>query len=76
MRLRPFLRKNSQPQAPGAPPGALPDVNETGMCYLEIPKIEVSLPTYHTTGADIRKAAVGHIPGSSPPVGGGELPYS
>lgn len=47
------------------------DITGTGMMgYIRIPKIDVSLPIYHTTDADVLKEAVGHIPGSSLPVGG------
>ena len=38
--------------------------------YIEIPKIGVSIPIYHTTDPDILQFAVGHLPGSSLPVGG------
>lgn len=51
--------------------GAQLDLTGTGMMgYIQIPKIKVSLPIYHTTGEDVMKQAVGHIPGSSLPVGG------
>ena len=47
------------------------DVSGTGMMgYLEIPKIGVSLPVYHTVDDEVLKVGVGHIPGSSLPVGG------
>ena len=47
------------------------DVSGTGMMgYLEIPKIGVSLPIYHTVEEKVLKVGVGHIPGSSLPVGG------
>lgn len=47
------------------------DVTGTGiMAYIEIPKIRVSLPIYHGTDAAVLQIAVGHIPGSSLPVGG------
>lgn len=50
---------------------SLLDVTGTGiMGYVEIPKINVSLPIYHGTDAGILEIAVGHIPGSSLPVGG------
>jgi sortase A len=40
------------------------------MCYVEIPKIKVSLPVYHGTSNDVLKGAIGHLEGSSLPVGG------
>ena len=47
------------------------DVTGTGiMGYVEIPKISVSLPIYHGTDDTILQIAIGHIPGSSLPVGG------
>lgn len=47
------------------------DVSGTGvMGYLEIPKIEVSLPIYHSTDEVVLEFAVGHLPGTSLPVGG------
>lgn len=38
--------------------------------YLEIPKIRVYLPIYHGDGEEILEKGVGHVPGSSMPVGG------
>ena len=50
---------------------SLLDVTGTGiMGYVEIPKINVSLPIYHGTDETILQIAVGHIEGSSLPVGG------
>lgn len=47
------------------------DVSGTGvMGYLEIPKIEVSLPIYHSTDDVVLEFAVGHLPGTSVPIGG------
>ena len=40
------------------------------MGYVEIPKIDVELPIYHGTNEEILQTAVGHIEGSSLPVGG------
>ncbi len=40
------------------------------MGYIEIPSIGVSLPIYHTTSDAVLQVAVGHIEGSSLPVGG------
>jgi sortase A len=47
------------------------DVTGTGiMAYVEIPKIDCKLPIYHGTDEEVLQVAVGHIPGSSLPVGG------
>ena len=47
------------------------DVTGTGiMAYVEIPKINVDLPIYHGTDDTVLQVAIGHIPGSSLPVGG------
>lgn len=47
------------------------DVSGQGiMGYLEIPKIDVSLPIYHGTEESILQVAAGHLEWSSLPVGG------
>lgn len=47
------------------------NVGGTGvMGYIEIPKIHCSLPVYHGADESILQVAVGHIEGSSLPVGG------
>ena len=40
------------------------------MAYLEIPKIKLKIPIYHDATEEILQVAIGHIPGSSLPVGG------
>ena len=40
------------------------------MSYIEIPVIRCKLPVYHGTSDDVLQVAVGHIEGSSLPVGG------
>lgn len=48
-------------------------LNPTGdgtMGYIEIPKINVNLPIFHGTDADTLERGVGHLLGSSLPVGG------
>ena len=40
------------------------------MGYIEIPEIKVSLPIYHGTRESVLSIAIGHIEGSSLPVGG------
>ena len=47
----------------------LPDSVEVTL-YVEIPSIDVSLPIYHGTSEEVLQVAVGHIEGSSLPVGG------
>lgn len=47
------------------------DVDGSGIIgYIEIPSIDVYLPIYHTTEDTILAVAVGHLEGSSFPVGG------
>lgn len=41
------------------------------MCYIDIPKINVYLPVQHGTGAETLEKSVGHVVGTSLPVGGG-----
>ena len=46
-------------------------VNDSGnMGYIEIPKINVHLPMYHGTSDEILQTSIGHIVGTSLPVGG------
>lgn len=48
------------------------NVSGTGvMGYIQIPKIDVSLPIYHGTSEGVLQLAVGHIEGTSLPTGGG-----
>ncbi|MBQ3258584.1 MAG: class C sortase [Oscillospiraceae bacterium] len=47
------------------------DVTGTGiMGYVNIPKINVNLPIYHGTAADTLEQGIGHLLGSSLPIGG------
>ena len=47
------------------------DVSGTGiMGYIEIPKIGCSLPMYHSTDEAVLQIAIGHLVGTSLPVGG------
>ena len=47
------------------------DINNNGMMgYIEIKKIGIELPIYHGTNNDVLSKAVGHIEGTSLPVGG------
>ncbi len=46
-------------------------VSEDGMMgYIEIPKINVKLPIYHGTSDEVLQVAIGHMEGSSLPIGG------
>ena len=46
-------------------------IDESGiMGYIDIPKINVKLPIYHGIDEDVLKVAIGHIAGTSLPVGG------
>lgn len=50
---------------------SLLDVSGTGiMGYIEVPKIDGSLPIYHGTDEGALQIAIGHLEGSSLPVGG------
>ncbi len=47
------------------------DITGTGiMGYVDIPKIDVQLPIYHGTDEGILQIAIGHLTGTSFPVGG------
>ena len=47
------------------------DVTGTGiMGYIDIPSIKISLPVYHGTDEAILQIAIGHIEGTSFPIGG------
>ena len=47
------------------------DITGTGiMGYIRIPSISVNLPIYHTTDESVLQSAVGHLEGSSFPIGG------
>ena len=50
---------------------SLLDVSGTGiMGYIEVPKIDCSMPIYHGTDEGALQIAIGHLEGSSLPVGG------
>ena len=55
-----------------APPLAYTEQLTVGgvMCYIDIPKINVYLPVQYGTGADTLEKSVGHVVGTSLPVGG------
>lgn len=46
-------------------------VSDTGMIgYIDIPKIGMTIPIYHGTSEEVLQVGVGHLAGSSLPVGG------
>ena len=50
-------------------------LNLTGdgmMGYVQIPKIDVKIPIYHTVSTEVLEKAAGHLEGSSLPVGGAD----
>lgn len=55
-----------------APPLPYADQLTVGgvICYIDIPKINVYLPVQHGTGAETLEKSVGHVVGTSLPVGG------
>ena len=47
------------------------DLDGSGlMCFIEIPKVDVYLPVYHGTSAEVLRKGAGHLEGSALPVGG------
>lgn len=49
------------------------DVSGTGiMGYIKIPSIDVALPIYHSTDEGVLQVGVGHVEGTSLPVGGAD----
>ena len=47
------------------------NINKNGiMGYISIPKVHIKLPIYHGTSESVLQVAIGHIEGSSLPVGG------
>ena len=47
------------------------NINDNGMMgYLDIPKIDIKVPIYHGTSNEVLQKGVGHLEGSSFPVGG------
>lgn len=50
---------------------SLLNVTDDGMmAYIEIPEIDVNLPIYHETKDEVLQVAIGHLEGSSLPIGG------
>ena len=50
---------------------SLLDIDGSGiMGYIDIPKIHITLPVYHGTADSVLQVAIGHLTGTSLPVGG------
>lgn len=66
----PFIA-DQQKEAEGLEYDSLLNLSGNGMMgYIEIPAISVNLPVYHGTAASTLETGVGHLEGSSLPVGG------
>ncbi len=73
--LRPYILPDSFAVAKASEKDEayLSALNLTGdgmMGYVQIPKINVKLPIFHTTEEEVLQTAAGHLEGSSLPVGG------
>ena len=63
----------AEAEANGADANYMSILNANGdgiMGYIQIPSINVKLPIFHTTNEDVLQTGVGHLEGSSLPVGG------
>ena len=60
------------PEAPEFPDGEYDELLDLSdvMAYIEIPRIQVNLPVYHGTEKETLEKGVGHLEGTSLPVGG------
>ena len=45
-------------------------LNDGMMGYVEVPKINIKIPIFHTTSEEVLNKGAGHLEGSSLPVGG------
>ena len=74
--LKPYILPDSFANARregGADETYMSCLNLTGdgmMGYVEVPKINIKLPIFHTTEEEVLQTAAGHLEGSSLPVGG------
>ena len=51
------------------------NINDTGILgYIDIPKINIQLPIYHGTDEAVLQIAIGHLAGTSLPIGGSSTP--
>lgn len=66
-RMNRFVMSEEQKKAYAA----LLNIADNGvMGYIEIPKVRCNLPIYHGADEAVLQVAIGHVPGSSLPVGG------
>ena len=65
-----FARAASSGEADEAYMSCLNLTGDGMMGYVQIPKINVKIPVFHTTDEEILQTAAGHLEGSSLPVGG------
>ena len=71
--LTPVRFSKEQVQAASLDYDSLLNLNGSGiMGYVEIPKLSINLPIYHGTGETVLEKGVGHLVGSSLPVGGAD----
>ena len=69
--LRPVRYTKAALDAAGVGYDDLLNLYENGvMAYVEIPKIHVNLPIYHGTTTEVLEKGIGHLTGSSLPIGG------
>ncbi len=60
----------ADPEKDGAYTACLNLAGDGMMGYVQIPKINIKIPIFHTTNDKVLQQAAGHLPGSSLPVGG------
>ena len=65
-----FIKAENQKSEDKTYTSALNLAGDGMMGIVEIPKIDVKLPIYHTTSEEVLSKAAGHLEGSSLPVGG------
>ena len=65
-----FIKAENQKSEDKSYTSALNLAGDGIMAIVEIPKIDVKLPIYHTTSEEVLSKAAGHLEGSSLPVGG------
>ena len=69
--LSPLRYQKEAVQAASADYDRLLNLNDSGiMGYVEIPRLDIDLPIYHGTGEDALEKGIGHLVGSSLPIGG------
>ena len=64
-----FIKAENQKSEDKSYTSALNLAGDGIMGIVEIPKIDVKLPIYHTTSEEVLSKAAGHLEGSSLPVG-------